>query len=152
MNRRQLFSLGGQNRKGFTVAGARFAGCRRRGFMVGFTLLELLLAVVIFSAGVVAVMEAYAVAVNAAAAAADALQADGLLREKAAELEAPAQSSAFDAAEGIFSSTAAAYQWRVASETVSTAPALRACTISVWRSGDAQPRGITTWILPADMK
>ena len=114
----------------------------------GFTLVETLLAVMMFAIGVTAVMRGYSASVTALDAAADTLRADALLRERMAawDLRALEQGgSGYGNAEGRFEGENVGYCWRMARRSA-VSVGLTECTLSVWRPGSPRTHSIATWM------
>jgi prepilin-type N-terminal cleavage/methylation domain-containing protein len=117
----------------------------------GFTLVETLVAVLVFSVGAAAVLGAYSAGVTALDAALDSLHCDGLLREKIAELrEAQLKWSgaAFSGDTGAFRDADAAYRWQV-ERARTDVPAVVETRVSVWRAGSERRHSVTTWLRQA---
>jgi prepilin-type N-terminal cleavage/methylation domain-containing protein len=80
----------------------------------GFTLVEVLVALVIFAVGVVAVSRAYVISVGALGIGRESAQALCLLKQKASELEFSAIENdglAIGVSSGVFDGDNAAYEW-----------------------------------------
>jgi prepilin-type N-terminal cleavage/methylation domain-containing protein len=116
----------------------------------GFALLELLVAVLLFGIGAVAVMEAFGAAIRSADVATEILQTDVFLREKASELCDPGKhyyDSALGGSEGSFPDAEGVYRWRVESAAMNEGTDVRVCSIAVKREGAYAPHALVLWCL-----
>lgn len=114
----------------------------------GIALLEVLVAVAVFFAGIAAVLRGYATAAGAAESAREARQADTLLREKLAEYDLLVWTGAdLPTGEGGEFSSAPGYRWRMENAALPDAElgSRRRVTVTVWRSPGGRVRGVTTW-------
>jgi Tfp pilus assembly protein PilV len=109
----------------------------------GFALIEVLVTAVIVFGGITMVLRAYSLAVASMGAADDALRANALLEEQAAELEQQAWAANRvlpGSASGTFGAEAAGYRWDTRVERLSGSPeqGLAEVTLEVWRDGSVR--------------
>ena len=116
----------------------------------GIALLEVLVAVAIFFAGVAAMLRVCAVAASAVESARETVQADSLLRVKLAEFDLQrldGRALPLSAA-GEFPETKARYRWSVVTMDAPArgVPGLRELVLVVWRNGSRRRFAATTWL------
>ncbi|MFA5148256.1 MAG: prepilin-type N-terminal cleavage/methylation domain-containing protein [Candidatus Omnitrophota bacterium] len=113
----------------------------------GFTLIEVLVAVVIFAVGIVAVSRAYMTSVGALGIGRDSVQALCLLKQKMSELEFSALEAdglATGVSSGTFDADNAAYEW--ASEVSPAAYKLNELGLDVRKTGSQRHYTLATYV------
>ena len=128
-------------------------GRRGTGPADGFTLVEVLVAMVILATGIVLVLRAFETSLTALAEARDALQSTLLIRNKIAEVEAEALGDASLSSAGGGFSEEYGYSGSVSVTAVDGATlasrdeprVLHEVTVTVWRTGTDRQRSMTTY-------
>ena len=120
----------------------------------GFTLPEVLIAVVILSIGIVSVLEAFNVSLAALGAARDALRSSMLIMQKMADIELPAMEAGKleeDYSTGVFDGDNVDYRWdcKITDISALSVPGLDSAMfnqidLAVWREGTLRKYSIST--------
>jgi type II secretion system protein I len=118
----------------------------------GFTLIEVMVAVLILSTGIIVVLQGYQLALSALEAARDSLRADVVLRERMAQIEAEAirpEGRPCPFAGSDLVARQWAYQRDVAGATVdhSGNVTLRSVVVTTWRKGSDRRHTLATYVL-----
>ncbi|MFA5164259.1 MAG: prepilin-type N-terminal cleavage/methylation domain-containing protein [Candidatus Omnitrophota bacterium] len=113
----------------------------------GFTLIEVLVAVVIFAAGIVAVSRAYVVSADALGIGRESAQALCLLKQKMSELEFSSVENdglAAGVSSGVFEGDDAAYEWNC--EVRTAASKLNELAVDVRKTGSLRHFTLATYV------